>query len=138
MPPSPSSSLNFAIMVLGSPWSTQSVGSALRFARAALQAGHRVMRVFFYHDGIYAGNRLATPPSPSPDYPRAWAELAQQHGIDLVVCIASAVKRGVLPAGEARRHGHDSDNLAAGFDASGLGQWVDAAIHCDRVISFGP
>src|SRR5690606_31854518 len=114
-------SLRFALMVLGSPWSTQSVGTALRFARAAVQSGHCVERVFFYHDGIYTGNQFATPSADTPDYPRAWAELAERHEIDLVICIASAVKRGVLAPGEALRHGHPSANLATGFDASGLG-----------------
>ena len=130
--------LRFALMVLGSPWSNQSVGTALRFARSAVQLGHSVERVFFYHDGIYAGNQFATPSADIPDYPREWAELADQHGVDLVICIASAVKRGVLAPSEARRHGHPSANLAIGFDASGLGQLVAATIQCDRVVSFGP
>ena len=130
--------LRFAVLVLGSPWSTQSVGTALRFARAAVVSGHCVERVFFYHDAVYTGNQFASPSADTPDYPREWAELAAQHDIDLVICIASAVKRGILAAGEARRHGHPCANLATGFDASGLGQLVAAAIQCDRVVSFGP
>jgi len=135
---SPEAGLCFGIMVLGSPWSTQSVGSALRFAQAALAAGHRVLRVFFYHEGVQAASRLAVPTPPSPDYPQAWAELAERHGIDLVACAASAVRRGVLSDSEARRHHRGTASLAPGFEIAGLGQWLDALLQCDRILSFGP
>lgn len=130
--------MQFALLVLGSPWSQQAAATALRFARAALDCGHRVQRVFFYHDGVYTGNALACPSPDTPDYPRQWAALAAEHDIDLVVCIASAVKRGILPASEARRHKRDAANLAPGFGASGLGQMAESLLTCDRVVTFGP
>src|SRR5690625_7884121 len=78
---SPEAGLCFGIMVLGSPWSTQSVGSALRFAQAALAAGHRVLRVFFYHEGVQAASRLAVPTPPSPPFPPASGPPAPRPGI---------------------------------------------------------
>lgn len=126
----------FALMVLGAPVSTQAPQTALAFARAALQARHRIVRVFFFHDGVHCGNANLVPPGGQVSMAAQWAELAQQHDVDLVVCVASALKRGVLDAGEARRYDRTA-NLHAGFELSGLGQWIDACASVDRVITFG-
>lgn len=128
----------FALLVLGAPQSSQSVDTAYAFAEAALAAGHRIFRVFFFHDGVLCGNRLAVGSGGDVPAPQRWAELAQAHGIDLVACVASALKRGVLDDAEAKRYGRGGGNLAAGFDLSGLGQWVEACLTADRVVSFGP
>jgi len=37
--------------VLGAPVSTQAPQTALAFARAAVQGGHRIQRVFFFQTG---------------------------------------------------------------------------------------
>ncbi len=124
-------------MVLGAPLSTQAPHSALAFARAAVQAGHRVLRVFFYHDGVYCANQFAIPPTGEPALAEQWSELAATHQIDLVVCVASAIKRGMLDADAAQRHGKCAGNLQPGFALSGLGQWVEACLLADRVVTFG-
>lgn len=128
---------SFALMVLGAPVSSQAPDTALAFARAALAGGHRILRVFFYHDGVYCANRLAVPPTGSRSNAEQWSELAQTHDVDLVVCIASAVKRGLLDEAEAQRHARSSGNLQPGFELSGLGQWVEACLQADRVVAFG-
>lgn len=127
----------FALMVLGAPISTQSPATALAFARAALDAGHRILRVFFYHDGVYCANQYAIPASGEHTLAERWSELAQTHQIDLVVCVASAIKRGLLDASAAQRHHKAAGNLQPGFALSGLGQWVEASLLADRVMVFG-
>lgn len=127
----------FALMVLGAPISTQSSNTALAFASAATQAGHRVSRVFFYHDGVYCANQFTIPPSGEKSLAERWSELAQAHQIDLVVCIASAVKRGLLDSSEAQRHRKAAGNIQSGFALSGLGQWVEACLVADRIVTFG-
>ncbi|HSB95103.1 MAG TPA: sulfurtransferase complex subunit TusD [Spongiibacteraceae bacterium] len=127
----------FALMVLGAPLSTQSAHTALAFAQAAVQAGHQVTRVFFYHDGVYCANALAIPPSGETSIAMRWSELAQAQQIDLVVCVASAVKRGLLDSDEAKRHQKGAGNIQPGFELSGLGQWVEACLLADRVVTFG-
>ena len=128
----------FALMVLGAPLSSQSPHTALSFARAAVAAGHRIVRVFFFHDGVHCGSNLAIPPSDQAAVATQWHELAQNHDIDLVVCVASALKRGIINAAESQRYAKTSSNLHPGFDLSGLGQWIDACIQADRVVTFGP
>lgn len=130
--------MKFSLLILGAPYSTQSMSTALRFANAVLASGNELYRVFFYHDGIHAGNSLITPPQDETNLPELWSELAKQHQLDLVVCISSALKRGVLDSSEAERYEQSTANLKEGFEISGLGQLIDASINSDRVVSFGP
>jgi len=127
----------FALMVLGAPTSSQTPNTALAFARAALAAGHRIARVFFFHDGVQCGSDLCAPASGQAAIAAQWAELAQQHRLDLVVCVASALKRGILDAGEAKRYAKTAGNLHPQFELSGLGQWIEACALADRVVTFG-
>jgi tRNA 2-thiouridine synthesizing protein D len=127
----------FALLVLGAPVSTQTSDTALAFARAAIAGGHRVLRVFFYRDGVYCANRLAVAATGSRSSAEQWSALAQAHGIDLVVCIASAIKRGLIDDTEAGRYQKGAGNLQPGFELSGLGQWVEACLQADRVVTFG-
>lgn len=129
--------MKFSLLVLGSPYSDQSVSTALRFAKAAINNGHSLYRVFFYHDGVNSGNRLITPPQDESNLPQQWAELAANNNIDLVVCVASALRRGVLDDNEAERYEKEGGNLSDGFEISGLGQLVEASIVSDRVVTFG-
>lgn len=130
--------MQFSLLVLGSPYSSQSVSTALRFASASLQAGHQLYRVFFYHDGVNCANQLITPAQDENHIPEQWQQLIKGQPTELVVCVASALKRGIVDTTEAERYGKTADNLADGFTISGLGQLVDAAIHSDRLITFGP
>ncbi|MCR8924288.1 sulfurtransferase complex subunit TusD [Dasania sp. GY-MA-18] len=129
--------MKFSLLVLAAPYSDQSVGTALRFAQTLLQQGHEIFRVFFYHNGVYASNALSTAPQDEANIPRQWQQLAQDHNIDMVSCIASALKRGVLDESEAQRYDQPCHNLIAGFELSGLGQLVEASAQSDRVVSFG-
>ncbi len=130
--------MRLSLLLLGAPQSSQSGGTALRFARAALQAGHQIYRVFLYHDAVLTGNSLTTPPQDETDLPVEWQQLAAQHNIDLVVCVSSALKRGILDIEEAKRYEKSAANLHTGFEISGLGQLVDASFGSDRLITFGP
>lgn len=127
----------FSLMVSEGPYTHQASDTAYQFAVAALDAGHEIYRVFFYHDGVNNGTRLTTPPQDDRHVVERWSELASRHGLDLVVCVAAAQRRGIVDAAEAARHGKDGDNIAAGFRVSGLGQLIEAGIHSDRLIEFG-
>lgn len=127
----------FGIVVNEGPYQHQASDSAYEFTRAALALGHQIYRVFFYHDGVYNGTRLAVPPQDERPVGERWSTLAREHGLDLVLCVAAAQRRGMLDEAERRRHGKDAHNLAEGFRISGIGQLVEAAIMADRVVVFG-
>lgn len=129
--------MKLGIVVNEGPYQHQASDSAYHFTKAALDKGHEVFRVFFYHDGVNNGTRLATPPQDERNITQRWAELAKQHDLDLVVCIAAAQRRGIVDEDEMKRQGKDANNIAPGFRISGLGQLIEAGIQADRLVSFG-
>lgn len=129
--------MKFALVVRASPLSSAGSRSALRFARAVLTSGHTLTRVFFHGDGTLNASALTVVPQDEEDLTAAWAELGRQHGLDLVICVASALKRGVLDQNEARRYERACANMRPEFTLSGLGQLIDAALDVDRLVTFG-
>ncbi len=127
----------FSIMVNEGPYTHQASDTAYNFVKSALEAGHEIFRVFFYHDGVNNGTRMTTPPQDDRHIVNRWSELSKAHDLDLVVCVAAAQRRGILDADEAKRNGKDGDNLAEGFRISGLGQLIEAGIKADRLLEFG-
>ena len=118
--------MKFALMVSEGPYTHQAADTAYQFAAAAIAGGHEVMRVFFYHDGVYNATRLTEPPQDDRHIVNRWAALKERHGVDLVVCVAAALRRGIK-----------DEILAPGFRISGLGQLIDAGIKTDRTVTFG-
>ena len=129
--------MKFTIQVNEGPYQHQSSDTAYQFAKAALEAGHEIFRVFFYHDGVNNATRLTTPPQDDRNVIARWSDLAEKHNLDLVVCVAAAQRRGILDEGEMKRHGKDGNNIADGFRISGLGQLIEAGIQSDRLVVFG-
>ncbi len=129
--------MKFAIQINASPYHSTVGFCAYQFITEVLAQGHTIFRVFFYHDGIYHAFNYATPPDDEPHFTALWTALAQQHAVDLVVCISAAQRRGLLCADEAARQGKHDHDLAAGFRISGLGQLVEATLEADRFIVFG-
>ena len=129
--------MKLSIMLTTGPYQHQAADTAYHFTRAALAKGHEIFRVFFYHDGVNNGTRLTTPPQDDRNIVDRWSALAEEHGLDLVVCVAAAQRRGIVDESEAARHGKDANNIAPGFRISGLGQLVEAGIESDRVVVFG-
>ena len=110
---------------------------ALLFAQAALAGGHEIVRLFFYQDGVYnASNSLVTPQD-EPDLARQWRDFVSEHQLDAVVCIAAALRRGVLNEEEAKRYQREAIAVGTPWELSGLGQLHDAAQDADRLICFG-
>jgi tRNA 2-thiouridine synthesizing protein D len=130
-------SMIFSILVNEGPYQHQSADSAYQFAKAVLAKGHTIYRIFFYHDGVNNATRLTIPPQDDRNVVERWTKLAQEHNLDLVVCIAAAQRRGLLDANEAKRNGKNADNIADGFRISGLGQLIEAGIQADRLVVFG-
>ena len=129
--------MKFTIQVSEGPYTHQASDSAYQFAKAALEKGHEIFRVFFYHDGVNNATRLTTPPQDDRHIVNRWSELAEKHNVDLVVCVAAAQRRGIADADEAKRNGKDADNIAPGFRISGLGQLIEGGIQADRLVVFG-
>ncbi|MEM5528455.1 sulfurtransferase complex subunit TusD [Gammaproteobacteria bacterium AS21] len=126
----------FSLLIYTSKSNSQAEQTALRFTRSLLAKGHSIHRIFFYGDSVHTASNLKVTMRDEQDLTAQWLALSTQHQLDLVVCIAAAVKRGVIDESEAKRHQKPGANLQHGFSLSGLGQLADAAIHCDRMITF--
>lgn len=129
--------MKFVIIVNEGPYQHQAADSAWEFARAVLDEGHTLSQVFFYHDGTYNASGLSVPPTDDRNVTRRWQELAQTRGVDLVICAAAGLRRGVVDEGEAERNRLDGHNLAHGFRVAGLAGLVEAAVQGDRLVVFG-
>ncbi|HHC75237.1 MAG TPA: sulfurtransferase complex subunit TusD [Thiothrix sp.] len=129
--------MKYTILVNEGPYQHQAADSALQFVRAAIAKGHEIFRIFFYHDGVNNGTRLSVPPQDDRQIQKEWSELAKEHNLDLVICIAAAQRRGLMDADEAKRQGLGADNIIEGFRISGLGQLIEGGIQSDRTITFG-
>ena len=129
--------MKLSIQVNEGPYQHQASDTAYNFTKAALEAGHEIFRVFFYHDGVNNGTRYTTPPQDDRNIVSRWSELGAAHDLDLVICVAAAQRRGIVDEGEQERNGKDGNNIAPGFRISGLGQLIEAGIQSDRLVVFG-
>ena len=118
--------MKFGILVNEGPYTHQASDSAYQFCKAALAKGHQIHRVFFYNDGVDNATRLTEPPQDDRNVVNRWSKLAQEHSLDLVVCVAAALRRGIK-----------DEILAPGFRISGLGQLIESGIQADRMVVFG-
>ncbi len=118
--------MKFGILVNEGPYQHQASDSAYQFAVAALAKGHQIYRVFFYNDGVNNANKLTEPPQDDRNITRQWSTLAAEHRLDMVVCVAAGLRRGIK-----------AEILAPGFNISGLGQLIQAGIEADRLVVFG-
>ena len=128
--------MNFAIAIHGDAATSESPRLALRFARAAVAKGHGIHRVFFYHAGVNLANALIVQPQGEVDTAAEWAAFANEHGIELAVCVAAALRRGVMGSDDAVRYERATANVTPPYQIVGLGQMVEAAIAADRFVTF--
>lgn len=102
---------------------TSAAKDALAFARAAIDAGHSVGRVFFYKEAVAIGNRFA---EDRRGLRAAWLDFGSRNRVELVLCVSAAERRGVVA----------EHTLAEGFLLAGLGVLVETMAESDRLVSF--
>jgi len=129
--------MKFTLLIQSAPIDSQSSATALRFARALLGKGHEIERIFFYRSGVQSANRLALAPQDETNLPLEWQSFISENQLDAVVCIAAAIRRGIVNAAETARYGVEGANLIEAAELSGLGQLVAACAASDRVVTFG-
>ena len=111
------------LLVQCGPDAAAAATTAQRFARAVLDAGHAIGRVFFYKDAVAVGNHFA---ADKDGLRQGWRELASRGGFELAVCVAAAERRGIV----------EGKSLAEGFTIVGLGQLIEAMESGDRLVTF--
>jgi len=129
--------MKYALLVLDSPASGTANATAARFAHALQARGHQLSCVFFYDAAAETGLSSRVSMQGELDTVQLWRDLAETTGAELVLCIASALRRGVLDANEADRHEKRASTLDPAFTIAGLGRLVEASAEADRLITFG-
>ena len=129
--------MKISIQINASPFQHQAADTAWHFIQAAIASGNEVYRVFFYHDGIFNACRDSRPPGDERDIVKRWATLQVEKDVDLVVCVSSAQRRGLLEKMVAKKVGGYGNALSDGFRIAGLGLLMEAVIESDRHITFG-
>ncbi len=129
--------MKFNLLVTEGPYTHQASDTAFHFAKAAIDSGHEVVRVFFYHDGVHNATRLSFPPADDRNVIDRWIRLADGHGVDLAVCIAASLRRGVLNENSARQNSAMMANLDSHFKVAGFGYFIEGSMIADRTLVFG-
>lgn len=129
-------SLSYVLVVNGPVYGRQSSLTAFRFAKALIEKGHTLTRVFFYQDGVSNASSLTVPANDEFDLVAAWQSLSKESGVELETCVAAALRRGQVSEEEAKQHALTSSNMADSFSQAGLGALSEALLTADRVIQF--
>jgi|TARA_B110000495_G_scaffold178078_1_gene170539 tRNA 2-thiouridine synthesizing protein D len=129
--------VKFSIVIYAAPYSAESAATALRFAQSLIEQGHELYRLFFFGDGVHNASKLTVVAQDEINLQQQWSKLIEEHDIDSVICVSSALRRGVLDQTEADRHELGTASAYESSEVAGLGQLVDAALYSDRVVNFG-
>ena len=129
--------MKFSIVIYAAPYSSESASSALRFAKEVIEQGHEIYLLFFFGDGVHNASLLTVVGQDEPNLQQQWNALIESHDIDSVICVSSALRRGVIDEKEAQRHDLACATAYTSSEVAGLGQLIDATLHSDRLVNFG-
>ena len=127
--------MKYTLAIHGAPYASQSAQHGIAFAEALLLQAHTIERIFFFHEGVLQALSTPVAPQGEEDLLLKWQALSAQ-GVELAVCIASGIKRGVLNEEESARYEKNSNSLAEPFTLVGLGQLISAINEADRYVEF--
>ncbi|MGJ8646266.1 MAG: sulfurtransferase complex subunit TusD [Marinomonas colpomeniae] len=129
--------MQYTLLITGSPYQSKACHTALRFMQAALKRYPDCIKgVFFYEDAVLIGNKLNQPPRDEIHITKAWQNIAKKYDISLYLCIAAAVRRGIISEDESRRYELNQHSLAEQFQLEGLGTLVELMNTTNKIIQF--
>ena len=129
--------LIYSLLVLSSPHAGLSARTAAGFAQGVLARGHTLERVFFLDAGVQHGAISPVFPQGEANPLDDWLALRRDHSIELLLCVSSALRHGMLDSNEATRHERAGATIHPAFTIAGLGQLIEANQQADRLITFG-
>lgn len=129
--------MKFSIVIYAAPYSSEAAATALRFTKTLLDQGHELYRLFFFGDGVHNASRLTVVAQDDQNIQQEWDALIKTHELDSVICVSSAIKRGIVDNTESKRYELNAVSAYDSSEIAGLGQLIDATLHSDRVVNFG-
>lgn len=125
--------MEYVLAVKSPVYGSQGAFLAYQVAEELLQAKHIIRQVFFFQEGVSNANALVNPASDEINLVLKWIKLAELHRLQLHLCIAAAQRRGVV---DGQTTAISTTNLAQGFTLAGLGEFSQALLKADRVLTF--
>ncbi|QLB39638.1 sulfurtransferase complex subunit TusD [Mannheimia pernigra] len=125
--------MEYVLAVKSPVYGSQGAFLAYQVAEELLQAKHIIRQVFFFQEGVSNANALVNPASDEINLVLKWTKLAELHRLQLHLCIAAAQRRGVV---DGQTTAISTTNLAQGFTLAGLGEFSQAVLKADRVLTF--
>lgn len=117
----------FGLLLTSDSFASQSMASALLFAKTAVNHGHCIEHIFLYQDAVYSAANHIDLPADEPDLSAELAQFCQQQNIPLLFCVTAAEKRGVT--------GH-SLSARPGYIAAGLAEFAMRQANIDKLVQF--
>lgn len=123
------------VLAIKSPiYGSQGAFLAYQLACELLQCGHQIRQIFFFQQGVSNGNGLVSPANDEVNLLQKWQELHRTYQIPLHLCISAAQRRGIVDRSTSLLP--EQQNLADGFVLAGLGEFSQAMLQADRVITL--
>lgn len=113
------------VLAVKSGLNEQGAYLAYQIAKALFENGHNISQIFFFQNGVHNANALVDPASDEFNLVQNWKILAETHRLSLHLCISAAQRRGIV-----------EQNLADPFILAGLGEFSQAALKADRLLTF--
>ena len=99
--------------------------NALEVAQDLLAQNHTINYIYFLFDGAYVANKFIDMPTDEYDLSKAWRQFAAVNNIDLSVCSASGLRRGI-----------SQESIAEHFRFGSIGEFVTHCTAADKVLSL--
>ncbi|WGE33596.1 sulfurtransferase complex subunit TusD [Actinobacillus genomosp. 1] len=125
--------MDYVLAIKSPVYGAQGAYLAYQVAEALLTAGHHIKQVFFFQDGVSNANALVNPASDETNLLEKWQHLAKSQGLALHLCISAAQRRGIVDPQTSKTQ---QTNLAEGFILAGLGEFNQAVLKADRLLTF--
>lgn len=121
---------NYIFLVQTNPDDIHAGLDAIHQVTQIAEQGHDIEQVFFYGPGVGYGHYFLSFPAGAPNLQQQWLELAKQYAFPLVVCATVGSQYGLeaeLPP---------EGNLALGFQAGGLTDFMSHLVNADHLLQF--
>lgn len=125
--------MDYVLAIKSPVYGAQGAYLAYQVAEVLLAAEHNITQIFFFQDGISNANALINPASDEINLLEKWLNLAKLHHLPLHLCISAAQRRGVVDHQTSKSQ---QSNLAEGFILAGLGEFSQAILKADRLLTF--
>ncbi|MDP8051205.1 sulfurtransferase complex subunit TusD [Pasteurella atlantica] len=126
--------MRYVVAVKSPIYGSQGSALAYQFIKTLLENNYSISQVFFFQEGVSNANKLVNPATDEINLVEKWQYLATSYRLSLHLCIAAAQRRGVVD--ETTTPLHTQTNLAEGFVLAGLGEFSQAVLTADRLVTF--